>query len=59
VTIPGDVTGDIWVDMQDISIIIDWFMTSPPTWNPICDINGDLSIDMADISLAIDNFMQS
>jgi hypothetical protein len=59
VTIPGDVTGDLWVDMQDISIIIDWFMTSPPTWNPICDINNDLSIDMADISIAIDNFMQT
>jgi predicted secreted protein len=59
VTVPGDVTGDIWVDMQDISIMIDWFMTSPPTWNPNCDVNNDNSIDMADISLAIDHFMQS
>jgi len=56
-TIPGDVTGDVWVDMLDISIIIEWFMTSSPTYNPNCDINGDLTIDMADISIAIDNFM--
>jgi hypothetical protein len=58
ITIPGDVTGDIWVDMQDISIIIDNFMTSQPEWDPNCDVNDDLSIDMADISIAIDNFMQ-
>jgi len=59
VTVPGDVSGDIWVDMQDISIIIDWFMTSHPEYNANCDINNDLSIDMADISIAIDNFMQT
>jgi hypothetical protein len=59
ISIAGDVTGDVWVDMQDISIIIDWFMTSPPNWNPNCDVNNDLSIDMADISIAIDHFMQS
>jgi parallel beta-helix repeat protein len=59
VTIPGDVTGDIWVDMQDISMIIDNFMATPPNWNPNCDVNNDLSVDMADISLAIDHFMQT
>jgi outer membrane protein assembly factor BamB/nitrous oxidase accessory protein NosD len=61
VTIPGDVTSDIWVDMQDISILIDKFMATPtdPRWDPNCDINCDLAIDMADISIAIDNFMQS
>jgi len=58
VTIPGDVTGDFWVDMQDISIIIDNFMATPPNWNPCCDINNDLTVDMADISIAIDHFMQ-
>jgi parallel beta-helix repeat protein len=59
VTIPGDVTGDGTCDMQDISIMIDWFMTSPPNWNPNCDVNNDLTIDMADVSIAIDNFMVS
>ena len=54
-----DVNGDGSVDMADISLMIDWFMTSPPTWNPNCDVNGDLSIDMADISIAVDHFMQS
>jgi parallel beta-helix repeat protein len=57
VTIPGDVTGEGKCDMQDISLMIDWFMAKPPTWNPNCDVNNDLSIDMADISIAIDNFM--
>lgn len=59
VTIPGDVTGEGTCDMQDISIMIDWFMTSPPNWNPNCDVNNDLTIDMADVSIAIDNFMVS
>jgi hypothetical protein len=59
VTLVGDVNGDGSVDMADISLIIEWFMTNPPTWNPNCDINNDLTIDMADISLAIDNFMQT
>jgi len=60
-TIPGDVTGDLWVDMQDISILIDTFMANPddPRWNPNCDINDDLGIDMLDISIAIDHFMQT
>jgi parallel beta-helix repeat protein len=58
VTIPGDVTGDFWVDMQDISIMIDNFMATPPNWNPCCDINNDLIVDMADISIAIHHFMQ-
>ena len=75
VTMPGDITEDesIWVNMQDISILIDAFMSSPGAdgkyWHtppciycphsPNCDVNNDNSIDMADISLAIDHFMQS
>ncbi|MEM3694976.1 MAG: right-handed parallel beta-helix repeat-containing protein [Candidatus Bathyarchaeia archaeon] len=60
VTIAGDVTGEIWVDMLDISILIDKFMSSPthPLWDPNCDVNDDQSVDMADISIAIDNFMR-
>jgi hypothetical protein len=54
-----DVNGDGSVDMLDTSIIIHWFMVTPPNWNPNCDVNGDLSIDMADISIAIDHFMQT
>jgi hypothetical protein len=45
--------------MLDTSIIIHWFMVTPPNWNPNCDVNDDLSIDMADISIAIDHFMQT
>jgi parallel beta-helix repeat protein len=58
VTIPGDVTGDIWVDMLDIDTLVDNFLVAPPAWNPYCDVNNDLTIDMADISIAIDHFMQ-
>ena len=59
VTIVGDVNGDHSCDMADISLMISWFMTSPPNWNPNCDVNNDLSVDMLDISLGIDHFMQS
>lgn len=57
--IPGDVSWNGEVDMQDISILIDNFMATPPNWNPNCDVNNDFTIDMADISIAIDHFMQS
>lgn len=57
ITIPGDVTGDVWVDMLDISILIENFMVGPPNCYPNCDINSDSRIDMADISIAVGNFM--
>jgi parallel beta-helix repeat protein len=61
VNIPGDVQGDRTVDMADISLLIDKFMTTPshPMWEPNCDVNDDDSVDMVDISIAIDNFMDS
>jgi len=56
-----DVNYDGSVDMADISMMIDAFMTEPtsPNWNSNCDVNNDLSVDMADISIAIDNFMKA
>jgi hypothetical protein len=61
VTIPGDVTGDFCLDMQDISLLADAFLTEPghSLWNPSADINNDNSVDMMDISIAMDHFMQS
>jgi len=58
-TIQGDVNGDRMVDMLDISIIIDAFMTSPndAKWNPLADINKDNVVDMLDISFETDSFM--
>lgn len=58
---PGDVNGDGKVDMLDISIIIDAFLSSPgqPNWNSDADINSDNSIDMLDVSIAIDHFLVS
>jgi hypothetical protein len=56
-----DVNVDGTVDMADISLCIDAFMTSPgfPSWDIRCDINSDSTVDMADISLCIDAFMTS
>lgn len=55
----GDVNVDGSIDMADISIAIDAFMTSPghPLWDFRCDLVVDNSIDMADISFLIDWFM--
>jgi len=54
-----DVNHDGTVDMADISMCIDAFMTVPgiPAWDPRCDINIDGSVDMADISLLVEAFM--
>jgi hypothetical protein len=57
----GDVNGDGTVDMLDISIIIDVFLTFPghPNWNPSADVNNDNIIDMTDVSIAVDHFLQT
>lgn len=54
----ADVNQDGIVDMADISMVIDAFMTHPgePGWNPRADINKDDIVDMADISIAIEEF---
>lgn len=55
----GDVNCDGSVDMADISLCIDAFMTDPTStaWDITCDLNADDSVDMADISIMIDAFM--
>jgi hypothetical protein len=60
VTVAGDVTGDGICDIQDISIMVDKFLTQPPNplYDPNCDANGDGIIDVADISIAVDNFLK-
>ncbi|MEM3627868.1 MAG: ABC transporter substrate-binding protein [Candidatus Bathyarchaeia archaeon] len=57
----GDVNVDGSVDMADISIAIDAFMTYPghPAFDFRCDVLEDLTIDMGDISFLIDLFMVS
>jgi len=53
-----DIDGDGKVDMLDISLVIDAFMTNPdhPLWDPRCDVNKDGVVDMADLSLVITMF---
>jgi parallel beta-helix repeat protein len=60
VTVPGDANGDCLCDVQDISILVDKFLTKPgdAQWDSNSDIQNDLIIDMADISIAIDHFLQ-
>lgn len=60
-TIIGDINGDRSVDMLDISIVIDAFMTSPgdAKWNPLADMNKDGLIDMLDISVETDSFLKT
>jgi hypothetical protein len=57
----GDANCDGSVDMADISICIDAFMTDPtgPSWDIRCDLNTDSSIDMADVSFMLGAFMTS
>jgi hypothetical protein len=54
----GDVNGDGTVDMADISMAVDAFMSylGHPRWNPYADIDGDNLIDLLDIMLIIENF---
>jgi hypothetical protein len=58
VRILGDVNGDGTVDMADVSLVVDAFMTYPghPLWNPDADFNRDDSVDMVDISIVVENF---
>jgi hypothetical protein len=54
----GDVNADGTIDMADVSIVIDAFMTYPghPRWNLEADLDRSGAVDMVDISLVIENF---
>ena len=53
-----DITGNGKVDMQDISVAIDAFLTEPghPRWDERCDIDYSNSVDMFDIALIMADF---
>jgi nitrous oxidase accessory protein len=57
----GDVNYDFKVDMSDVSLTVDAFLSYPghTHWNPKADVNNDNSVDMLDVSTVIDHFMQS
>ena len=55
--VTGDVTGDGWVNLTDLNLIRDNFMTSgDPGWIP-ADINCDGWVNLTDLNLIRDNFM--
>lgn len=53
-----DINSDGKVDMQDISLEVDAFLTEPghPLWDIRCDIDYSESVDMIDIALVIADF---
>jgi parallel beta-helix repeat protein len=58
VTIPGDITGDFYVSIQDATQIgLYWQQTSPPA-PAIVDINGDGIISIKDATLVGLNWLQ-
>jgi hypothetical protein len=70
ITIPGDVTGDFKVKLEDITTILDAFgSTRKPDWwyrhttpclycphSPNCDVDWDGKVALSDITAALDNF---
>jgi hypothetical protein len=58
VRILGDANGDGTVDMADVSLVIEAFLTYPghPLYNPDVDFDQSNSVDMVDISIVIENF---
>jgi hypothetical protein len=57
----GDVNKDGSVDMADISIMVDAFMSVPgsPNWNPAADLNSDGTVDPLDIAIVVRDFGKS
>ena len=51
VTIPGDVTGDFFVDISDAALIGLWWQKTAPPAPANVDINGDGLIDIGDAAL--------
>jgi hypothetical protein len=61
VRILGDINGDGTVNMLDITMVINAFMSYPghPLWDPAADINQDNSVNMLDLAWTIANFGKS
>jgi hypothetical protein len=58
ITIPGDVTGDFKVGMDDVVLIL-WAFGSTigmPNYNANCDITDNGQVDMGDVVIALLNF---
>lgn len=56
--IPGDVNGDVVVNMKDLGIVARAFGSYPGSsnWNPVADLNGDGTVNMKDIAIIARNF---
>jgi len=61
VTIPGDINGDMDVDLFDIVRICSTYGTSEPEpgFDPNSDLNNNGSIDIFDIVITVKNYMES
>jgi hypothetical protein len=60
VTVPGDVDGNMKVDLDDLLILIDAFWGAPgkPNWNPNVDIDSNMKVDLDDLLILIDHFWE-
>lgn len=60
VTIPGDIKGDLVVDVYDAILMATAFSSIPGgrTWNSNADINNDIIVDIYDAIVLADHFEQ-
>jgi hypothetical protein len=58
---PGDVNNDNKVDIFDLGLLADAYLTTPasPKWNPAADLNNDQKVDIVDLGLMADNYLKS
>jgi len=60
VSIPGDINGDFWCKLSDLSLLAKAFNTKPgdAKWNPNADINGNGIVGLSDLSVMAKHYNQ-
>jgi hypothetical protein len=58
---PGDIDNDNTVNIQDLGLLADAFLTTPASanWNENADLNCDSMVNIADLGLLADSFGKS
>ncbi|MBX5326670.1 MAG: hypothetical protein ACQXXH_06495 [Candidatus Bathyarchaeia archaeon] len=58
VTIPGDITGDFFVNIKDVNLMLIWWQQRVPPAPSNVDINGDNLINIKDVNLILSNWLK-